>query len=77
MAVPANDARSNVIELPGMDQNEREFIALLDLLERAGVESILEVGVFQGGTIARFARRFPYATIVGIDPEAGAGGRRA
>lgn len=52
---------------PTMDQNPREFAEFLDEIERAGCKSILEVGVFQGGTLARFTSRFPGAVVVGID----------
>lgn len=51
-----------------MEQNEREFTALLDLLRSYRLPSILEVGVFQGGTLLRFAHAFPDARVVGIDP---------
>lgn len=53
--------------LPTMEQNEREFSSLLHLLEMTDVRSILEVGVFQGGTLCRFAERFPHVFTVGID----------
>lgn len=54
--------------LPPYEQDPAEFAALLGLLEREQVTSILEVGVFQGGTLARFQARFPRAVVVGIDP---------
>lgn len=53
--------------LPPYEQDPYEFATLLDLLERERVTSILEVGVFQGGTLARFQARFPRTVVVGID----------
>ena len=59
--------------LPSMAQVEEEFEELLDLLraeqeKRGPLVRILEIGVFGGGTLARFAQAFPKATVVGIDP---------
>lgn len=54
--------------LPVMEQNDAEFASLLNLLRRERLRSILEVGVFQGGTLRRFRDAFPNACIVGIDP---------
>jgi precorrin-6B methylase 2 len=51
-----------------MEQHPAEFAALLDALAIEGVTSILEVGVFQGGTLARFSAAFPDIHVVGIDP---------
>lgn len=58
----------DVSALPVMEQDEGEFTALLDFLEDQNVGSILEVGVFQGGTLLRFIQRFPNNVVVGIDP---------
>jgi cephalosporin hydroxylase len=56
------------LALPGMAQNEAEFATLLGLLKDLRPRSILEIGVWQGGTLARFAEAFPGAIVVGIDP---------
>ena len=53
---------------PSIAQNENEFEHFLDDIEKLNIESILEIGVWHGGTLARFGHRFPYCTIVGIDP---------
>lgn len=55
---------------PFMDQDENEFARLLEILrqENPPLERVLEIGVFKGGTLARFAAALPYATVVGIDP---------
>lgn len=65
-----NPGVNTVSEFPEMAQNPGEFSALLGHIQRLepGVESILEFGVWQGGTLARFAHAFPWATVVGIDP---------
>lgn len=55
-------------QFPSMAQDEVEFGMLLDIMEKESIESILEIGVWHGGTLARFGHRFPYCTIVGIDP---------
>lgn len=55
-------------QFPSMAQDEVEFSRLLDIMDEAQIESILEIGVWHGGTLARFGQRFPYCTIVGIDP---------
>lgn len=55
-------------KFPDAAQDPDEFAALLDVIERENIESILEIGVFKGGTLARFGARFPYANVVGIDP---------
>lgn len=52
-----------------MEQDEMEFNHFLNLIELQQIESILEIGVFEGGTLARFCHRFPYATVIGIDPD--------
>lgn len=54
--------------LPVMEQHPAEFDALLEVLREEAVTSILEIGVFQGGTLSRFAEAFPDITVVGIDP---------
>lgn len=54
--------------MPLIEQNEREFNELLDAIEVLQIESILEIGVFRGGTLSRLSSRFPYATVIGIDP---------
>lgn len=56
------------MELPSIAQNINEFEILLDEMEKLSIESILEIGIWHGGTLARFGQRFPYCTIVGIDP---------
>jgi hypothetical protein len=56
------------MNLPGAAQDEWEFGQFLNVIDDLTIESILEIGVWQGGTLARFGQRFPYATIVGIDP---------
>lgn len=56
------------MNFPSMAQDEWEFGKFLDLIESLTIESILEIGIWHGGTLARFGHRFPYATIVGIDP---------
>lgn len=56
------------MEFPSVAQDEWEFGVFLDRIEALTIESILEIGVWHGGTIARLGNRFPYATIVGIDP---------
>lgn len=56
------------MNFPGAAQDDVEFETLLDIIEDLQVESILEIGVWRGGTLAQFGARFPYATIVGIDP---------
>ena len=55
-------------QFPSMAQDEVEFGILLDEMEKQNIESILEIGVWHGGTLARFGHRFPYCRIVGIDP---------
>jgi predicted O-methyltransferase YrrM len=45
-----------------------EFASLLLMLKDERIRSVLEVGVFQGGTLAWFAAALPDASIVGIDP---------
>jgi predicted O-methyltransferase YrrM len=54
-----------------IEQNPWEFAELLLLLRRVEppIESVLEVGVFQGGTLAQFAAALPRASVVGIDPK--------
>lgn len=56
------------VQFPSAAQDEIEFGQLLDEMEKLQIESILEIGVWHGGTLARFGHRFPYCTIVGIDP---------
>lgn len=51
-----------------MQQDEREFAELLERVARVSPRRILEIGVFGGGTLARFVDRFPDARVVGIDP---------
>lgn len=53
---------------PPMAQLDSEFAALLDLCEELQPHSLLEIGVWQGGTLARFRERFPEIAAVGIDP---------
>lgn len=53
--------------LPTWQQDEKEFAALLALLEPLEPQRILEIGVFAGGTSARFQRAFPEATVIGVD----------
>jgi hypothetical protein len=54
---------------PSMAQDEWEFGKLLDEIAKLDeIESILEIGVWSGGTLARFGNSFPFATLVGIDP---------
>lgn len=64
------DAGSAVdtFELPEMDQDAAEFAALLDMLDIVEPATILEIGVYMGGTLARFAERYPFAKCVAIDP---------
>lgn len=59
--------------LPTWQQDEKEFAALLALLEPLEPQRILEIGVFAGGTLARFVRAFPDATVVGVDIGSDAG----
>lgn len=59
---------TNALPLPFMDQDENEFRRLLEIMQEQQPERILEIGVFKGGTLARFCMAFPYATVVGIDP---------
>jgi len=55
--------------MPPMGQDPAEFVELLDFIERQmEPKRILEIGVWQGGTLGRFAERFPEARVVGIDP---------
>ena len=54
--------------LPPMAQDEEEFDSLLEVLDELRPRSILELGVYAGGTLARFAARFPEAVVVGVDP---------
>lgn len=58
------------MNLPEMAQNEQEFNDFLELLTKEPIESILEIGSWQGGTLARFGARFPFANLVSIDPSA-------
>lgn len=56
------------MSMPVMEQNPKEFNLFLDKIEELQIESILEIGVFRGGTLAQFGQRFPYCTIIGVDP---------
>src|SRR5215469_2280117 len=56
------------MQFPSMAQEEWEFAQFLNKIDDLTIESILEIGIWHGGTLARFGQRFPYATIVGIDP---------
>lgn len=59
--------------LPGMAQVPSEFDALCELVERVicgQPRHVLEIGVWQGGTLLRFARRWPGAFVLGVDPAA-------
>lgn len=56
------------IIFPEVEQDISEFDTFMDTIEALQIESILEIGVFRGGTITRLGARFPYCTIVGIDP---------
>jgi hypothetical protein len=56
------------IVYPEIEQDITEFEVLLDTAERLQIESILEIGVYRGGTLARWGVRFPYCRIIGIDP---------
>lgn len=64
----------NEMEFPEMAQDPTEFSWLLNRIKsledgpRGAVESILEIGVWQGGCLARFGYAFPWARVVGIDP---------
>jgi hypothetical protein len=69
------------LDLPNMMQRPSELGMIIACVEgnlgRFPV-SVLEIGVWQGGTLARFRRRWPGAVVVGVDPlpfggEAGAG----
>lgn len=53
---------------PTMEQNPREFVELLRVLQEMEIRSVLEVGVFQGGTLGQFQWALPDARVVGIDP---------
>lgn len=53
---------------PSMAQDETEFDELLIEVSKISVESILEIGTWAGGTLARFGNTFPWATLVSIDP---------
>lgn len=55
-------------DLPFIGQNEFEFRIFLAELKRLEIKSFLEIGVLQGGVLARVRREFPYANLVGIDP---------
>ncbi|CAB1127821.1 O-methyltransferase-like protein [Candidatus Hydrogenisulfobacillus filiaventi] len=55
-------------QLPVMVQKPSEFQRLLDILRDLRPQSLLEIGVFQGGSLARFATAAaPRALILGID----------
>lgn len=56
------------VNYPSLAQDEWEFGCLLDEMDKLTIESILEIGVWHGGSLARFGHRFPYCIIVGIDP---------
>lgn len=56
------------IVYPEIEQDISEFEVLLTICEEAQIESILEIGVYRGGTLARWGVRFPYCRIIGIDP---------
>lgn len=51
-----------------VEQDEREFAELLNVIGVAWPKVILELGVFEGGTLARFAERYPDAKVIGVDP---------
>lgn len=55
--------------LPPGAQLPSEWGSLMAQVERLAPQRILELGVYQGGTLARLALCFPEATVVGIDPE--------
>lgn len=63
--------RGNGVQLnfPHTNQDIDEFDEFLRILERIAPLSILEIGVYYGGTLARFKHHFPNAKVIGIDPE--------
>lgn len=54
--------------LPFIGQNDFEFRMFLYELHRFDIKSFLEIGVLQGGVLARIRLNFPEANLVGIDP---------
>jgi len=60
------------LAFPPMMQRPSEFAALIGTVERnlgRAPRSVLEIGCWQGGTIARFGARWPEAELVVVDPE--------
>lgn len=80
MALEAHRSRSDGLrapveglglDLPPMMQNPAELGALINLVEQnlgRHPRSVLEIGTWQGGTIARFRRRWPGAAVIAVDP---------
>lgn len=59
------------LDLPNMMQRPTELGAVITMVEQnlgRHPRSVLEIGVWAGGTLTRFARRWPQATFLGIDP---------
>lgn len=57
-----------MMHYPTMEQHPREFVELLRILQAMEIRSVLEVGVFEGGTLGQFQWALPDAKVVGIDP---------
>jgi cephalosporin hydroxylase len=59
------------LDLPNMMQRPTELGAVITMVEQnlgRQPRSLLEIGVWQGGTLTRFSRRWPQAIPLGIDP---------
>ena len=58
------------LEFPAMLQEPSELGALIALVEQnlgRAPRSVLEIGCWQGGTVARFRARWPLAAVIGVD----------
>ena len=53
---------------PDMAQDVREFAEFMHVLRMIDLHSFLEIGVFQGGVMARVKDAFGHAVVAGIDP---------
>lgn len=67
---PSEAVRGLGLEFPAMLQRPSELAELIATVERnlgRAPRSVLEIGVWQGGTISRFRARWPLAAIIGVD----------
>lgn len=64
------------LDLPPMMQRPSELGMVITCVEQnlgRAPRSVLEIGVYKGGTLARWAKRWPQALVLGIDPAPWAG----